>query len=42
MFRSLVIAGAGQFDEFNAALKSLEMPFESCVKDLRSQVSAMF
>ena len=38
MVRSLVIAGASQFDELGPALKSLEMPFESCVKDLRSQV----
>jgi len=36
--RSLVIAGAGQFDELVQSLKSMEMPFESCVKDLRSQV----
>ena len=28
----------GQYDEIHACLKSLEYPFESCVKDLRSQV----
>merc|ERR1719270_905482 len=38
MVRSLLIAGAGQFDELTSQLKSLEYPFESCVKDLRSQV----
>jgi hypothetical protein len=38
MMRSLVIAGAGQFEELASYLKTLEMPFESCVKDLRSQV----
>jgi hypothetical protein len=41
MMRSLVIAGAGQFEELASYLKTLEMPFESCVKDLRSQVMAM-
>ena len=30
--------GAAQFDELTGCLKSLEYPFESCVKDLRSQV----
>jgi hypothetical protein len=39
MMRSLVIAGAGQFEELASYLKTLEMPFESCVKDLRSQVT---
>ena len=57
MVRSLLIAGAGQFEEltsqvgthltqtlsysspFLPQLKALEYPFESCVKDLRSQVS---
>merc|ERR1719270_2920025 len=38
MVRSLLIAGAGQYDELTGCLKSLEYPFESCVKDLRSQV----
>lgn len=32
------IPGAAQFDELTGCLKSLEYPFESCVKDLRSQV----
>ena len=31
-------SGAAQFDELTGCLKSLEYPFESCVKDLRSQV----
>ena len=39
MVRSLLIAGAGQFEELTAQLKALEYPFESCVKDLRSQVN---
>ena len=34
----VVLSGAAQFDELTACLKSLEYPFESCVKDLRSQV----
>jgi len=38
MVRSLLIAGAGQFEELTSQLKALEYPFESCVKDLRSQV----
>ena len=38
MFRALLVAGAAQFDEFVGCLKSMEYPFESCVKDLRSQV----
>jgi hypothetical protein len=38
MVRSLLIAGAGQFEELTGQLKALEYPFESCVKDLRSQV----
>merc|ERR1719350_2579998 len=38
MVRSLLVAGAAQFDELTGCLKSLEYPFESCVKDLRSQV----
>jgi len=38
MVRSLMVAGAGQYDEIHQCLKTLEYPFESCVKDLRSQV----
>ena len=38
MVRSLLVAGASQYDELQACLKNLEYPFESCVKDLRSQV----
>jgi len=38
MVRAWIVAGAGQFDELSNCLKSLEYPFESCVKDLRSQV----
>ena len=38
MVRALLVAGAAQFDELTGCLKSLEYPFESCVKDLRSQV----
>merc|ERR1719435_731034 len=38
MVRSLLIAGAAQFEELTPQLKALEYPFESCVKDLRSQV----
>ena len=30
--------GAGQMEELPGRLKYLEQPFESCVKDLRSQV----
>jgi CLIP-associating protein 1/2 len=36
--RSLLIAGASEFDEFNSFLKPLELPFQVSVKDLRSQV----
>ena len=32
------MAGADQYDELQGCLKSLEYPFESQVKDLRSQV----
>ena len=35
---NLYSSGAAQFDELTGCLKSLEYPFESCVKDLRSQV----
>jgi len=38
MVRAWIVAGAGQFEELTNCLKSLEYPFESCVKDLRSQV----
>ena len=38
MVRSLLVAGADQYDELQGCLKSLEYPFESQVKDLRSQV----
>jgi len=36
--RSVIIAGGAGYDEFVQPLKTLEMPMESCVKDLRSQV----
>ena len=39
MMRSLLIAGADQFDEMTQALRTLEVPFQSSVKDLRSQVN---
>merc|ERR1719509_332998 len=38
LLRSFVVAGAGGFDEIIPHLKTLEYPFESCVKDLRSQI----
>ncbi|XP_018494292.1 CLIP-associating protein 1 [Galendromus occidentalis] len=38
MIRSLVIAGAKDYDEFLPALKTLESSLQSCVKDLRSQI----
>ena len=38
MVRSLIVAGADQYDELQGCLKSLEYPFEAQVKDLRSQV----
>ena len=37
-FRSLLIAGAPDHDEFYLYLKPLEVPFQTSVKDLRSQV----
>lgn len=37
-FRSLLLAGAVDYDEFYAFLKPLEVPFQISVKDLRSQV----
>lgn len=36
--RSVVIAGAADYDEFYPSLRSLELPFQLSVKDLRSQV----
>lgn len=33
-----MIAGASSFDEFPKLLRSLETPFETSLKDLRSQV----
>lgn len=38
LIRSLVVAGAKDYDEFLPALKTLELPVQSCVKDLRSQI----
>ena len=38
MMRSLLVAGAGQYDELTMGLKTLEVSFMSSVKDLRSQV----
>ena len=32
------MAGADQYDEMMQALRTLEVPFQSSVKDLRSQV----
>lgn len=37
-FRSLLMAGAADYDEFYLYLKPLEVPFQTSVKDLRSQV----
>lgn len=37
--RSLVIAGATNFDDFYTNLKMLEHPLQDSVKDLRSQVA---
>nr|CAD7262288.1 unnamed protein product [Timema shepardi] len=36
--RSLMIAGAANFDELYVHLRTLEIPFQASVKDLRSQV----
>lgn len=36
--RSLVIAGAINFEEFYVGLRNLEIPLQGTVKDLRSQV----
>jgi len=38
LVRGLVTGGAGNMEEFPGRLKYLELPFEICVKDLRSQV----
>ena len=38
MMRALLMAGADQYDEMMQALRTLEVPFQSSVKDLRSQV----
>ena len=38
MMRALLMAGADQYDEMLQALRTLEVPFQSSVKDLRSQV----
>ena len=36
--KALLAGGAGNFEQFSARLKYLELPLENCVKDLRSQV----
>lgn len=36
--RSLVIAGATQYEEFYVALRNLDLPLQGTIKDLRSQV----
>ncbi|XP_022665691.1 CLIP-associating protein 2-like isoform X1 [Varroa destructor] len=36
--RAVVRAGGALYDEFFAALRLLEVPFQTCVRDLRSQV----
>lgn len=38
LIRSLLIAGAADYDETTQALRTLEVPFQLSVKDLRSQV----
>jgi len=38
LMRALVTGGAGQVEELPGRLKYLKLPFECCVKDLRSQV----
>ena len=38
MLRSLLLAGAANYEEMNAALRTLDVPFQVSVKDLRSQV----
>lgn len=39
MMRALLIARADQYDDFYQYLKQLELPFQSSLKDLRSQVN---
>ena len=39
LMRALLTGGAGQVEEFPGRLKYLELPFECCVRDLRSQVN---
>lgn len=36
--RSLLMAGASDYDEFYASMRTLELPFQISVKDLRSQI----
>ncbi len=36
--RSLLLAGAGNYDEMQNALRTLHVPFQVSIKDLRSQV----
>lgn len=36
--RALLVAGAADYDEFPALLRSLELSFQTSIKDLRSQV----
>lgn len=36
--RSLVIAGAIQYEEFYVSLRNLDVPLQGTIKDLRSQV----
>ena len=38
LMRALVTGGAGQVEQFPGRLKYLELTFECCVRDLRSQV----
>ena len=40
MLRSLLLAGAANYDEMNQALRTLDVPFQVSVKDLRSQVGS--
>lgn len=36
--RSLLVAGAGEYEEMSTGLRTLDVPFQVSVKDLRSQV----
>ena len=38
MLRSLLIAGAANYDELHNLMRTLDVPFQTSVKDLRSQV----